>query len=123
MLQHGSGTTIFIAKLSLDPLPRGGDELSSASSFSSSSSSESPTTTSNSSTSSTTTINYLDVVVKAPRWGLDRDDLAEVEGELRHEAKFLSQLDHPNIIKIYGWGHLPSRLYGADSHSNGDSAS
>jgi serine/threonine protein kinase len=48
------------------------------------------------------------VVLKTARCGLSGNDLSNVRAELKHEAECLSQLDHPNIIKMYGWGTIPS---------------
>ena len=50
----------------------------------------------------------IEVVLKTARCGLNGDDLSNVRAELKHEAKCISQLDHPNIIKMYGWGTIPS---------------
>ena len=46
------------------------------------------------------------VAVKAPKHGLNRGSHEEVTMELRHEAKVLSNINHPHVIKFYGSGSV-----------------
>lgn len=48
-------------------------------------------------------------------------DNGELEG-MRREAKMLSELDHPNIIKLHGWFEEESTLYMAIELCEGEKA-
>jgi serine/threonine-protein kinase len=49
------------------------------------------------------------VAVKAVRPNLAKR--VEVDASFRREARFLSQLNHPNIVTIHSFGHLPPDLH------------